>query len=63
MGNYSFVPFAVIVTVLMGFLYVYLPETKGRPVEEVADEMRAPGATRGVYNRRRARRTDVDTDT
>ncbi len=61
MGNYSFVPFAVIITVLMGFLYVYLPKTNERQVEEVADKIRVRGATRGGGGRR-ARRMDVATN-
>ncbi len=38
-GDFSFLIFAVIVVILFAFLWMYLPETKGRPVEEVADQL------------------------
>ncbi len=47
-GNFSFVPFATIELLLLIFLYAFLPETKGMPVEDVAQEMRA-GARRRKY--------------
>ncbi len=50
-GQFAFLPFPAAIGILGGFLFVYLPETKGRTVEEVADEMAAPSAWRGEYNK------------
>ncbi len=50
-GDYSFVPFAVITLVLLILLYVYLPETKGKTPEQVANMLRSHGAATGAYNR------------
>ena len=48
-GNFSFLPFAIIVAILFVVLYVYLPETKGKSVEEVTDMLQEQGASRGSY--------------
>ena len=53
LGKLAFLPFLVAIGVLGAFLFVYLPETKGRTVEEVADELSEPKAWSGAYNRRK----------
>lgn len=45
-------PFLTISAVLLSVLFVYLPETKGRPVEDVAEMLGADGAWNGEYNAR-----------
>ena len=47
----AFVPFIVAIAVFLVVLYVYLPETKGRTVEDIAAEMAADGAWAGKFNR------------
>ena len=49
----AFVPFIVAIAVFLVVLYVYLPETKGRTVEDIAAEMAADGAWAGKFNRNR----------
>merc|ERR1712241_547235 len=44
LGSQAFVPFIVAIAVFLVVLYVYLPETKGRTVEDIAAEMAADGA-------------------
>ncbi|XP_059086366.1 glucose transporter type 1-like [Tigriopus californicus] len=51
-SSYSFLPFAVITGILYVTLYVYLPETKGRSVEEISTLLTLPGAWLGSYNKR-----------
>ena len=41
------------IAVFLAVLYVYLPETKGRTVEDIAAEMAADGAWAGKFNRNR----------
>ena len=48
--TYSFVPFLLICTVLLAVLFVYLPETKGRSVEDVAEMLAPREAWKGRYN-------------
>lgn len=51
LGQWAFVPFMVAIGVLGAVLYVYLPETKGKTVEEISDVLCAPSAWSGKYNR------------
>ena len=44
MTEFSFVPFAVILTVLFALIFFYLPETKGLEVSEIAAIFQVPKA-------------------
>ena len=50
-GDFSFIPFIVLTSILLVFLYVYLPETKGQSVEDIAEMLADPQAWNGKYNR------------
>ena len=50
LGDYAFIPFAVIVAILFGLLFMYLPETKGKSTNEVTSLLASPNAWRGNYN-------------
>eukprot|EP00467_Chlorarachnion_reptans_P018782 CAMPEP_0114510380 /NCGR_PEP_ID=MMETSP0109-20121206/13753_1 /TAXON_ID=29199 /ORGANISM="Chlorarachnion reptans, Strain CCCM449" /LENGTH=622 /DNA_ID=CAMNT_0001689677 /DNA_START=331 /DNA_END=2199 /DNA_ORIENTATION=+ len=53
LGSYSFVPFALITMFSAFFSYSYVPETKGRSLKEIQDEMfRASNRPRAGTNRR-----------
>lgn len=39
LGNYSFVPFAVVLALALVFIYKFVPETKGRTIEEIQELM------------------------
>ena len=50
-GDVSFVPFIICTTILLVFLFVYLPETKGQSVEDIAEMLGQPDAWNAKYNR------------
>jgi uncharacterized BrkB/YihY/UPF0761 family membrane protein len=47
--EYSFVPFAVILTVLFALLFFYLPETKGLQVSDIVAIFQVPHAWSVFY--------------
>lgn len=60
--EYSFVPFAVILTVLFAILFFYLPETKGLQVFDIVEIFQAPNAWKtpiGFRPKLRRRRSDI----
>ena len=60
--EYSFVPFAVILTVLFGLLAFYLPETKGLEVSEIVAIFQVPNAWKSGIGFRRRRTSDILTE-
>ncbi len=52
--EYSFVPFAVILTVLFVILFIYLPETKGLEVAEIVEMFQVKGAWKKPIGLRQA---------
>lgn len=41
LGGYSFVPFGGVLCVGLVFFYVYMPETRGKSLERIREEMRS----------------------